>query len=284
MNLHFAKMHALGNDFMVVDGISQNVLFSDLQIKKLADRHRGIGFDQLLLIEPPLQHHIDFHYRIFNADASEVEQCGNGARCVALFVKKMKLTWKNHFKMSTKTSFLDLHLMQNDLVSVNMGIPQIAFNNEEPSLPIEEEIHLSNHSLPFHFVSLGNPHCVIDVDKAFTQDLTSTFIHQIAQEINQHPRFPKGVNVGFMKIKSNNEIRLRVFERGVGETQACGTGACASMVVGRLLNKVRQKTKVFLLGGHLNIDWNGAGQSLKMIGPASFIYQGSIRISQQKTY
>ena len=276
MMISFAKMHGLGNDFMVVDTVSQNVFFNESQIKKLANRHKGIGFDQLLLIEPPPQPDVDFHYRIFNADGSEVGQCGNGVRCLARFVRQMGLTWKQKIRVSTVNGIMDLQLMRNGLVSVDMGIPQL----EPKKIPLEinqqsirYQIELKEQSLSFGSVSMGNPHCVLSVE-----DVKTASVEPLGVEINEHELFPEGVNVGFMQIVSDTEVRLRVFERGSGETLACGSGACASMVVGRLQNKLQQKIKVFLPGGHLHIDWPGEGESLKMIGPAEFVYHGYIEV------
>lgn len=280
MMLSFAKMHGLGNDFMVVDGISQNIYFNEYQIRKLSNRNKGVGFDQLLLIEPPPQPDVDFHYRIFNADGSEVEQCGNGARCLAKFVKKMGLTWKHKFRVSTQKGIMNLQLMRNGLVSVDMGVPvlepeKIPLAHHEESL--RYEMTLTKQTLEFGSVSMGNPHCVINVDD-LQDELSDDLVENVGKEINQHHLFPQGVNVGFMNIVSESEVRLRVFERGAGETLACGSGACASMVVGRLQNKLSQRAKVYLPGGHLHIDWAGKGQSLKMIGPADFVYHGYLEI------
>jgi len=276
MMISFAKMHGLGNDFMVVDTISQNVYFNENQIKRLADRNKGVGFDQLLIIEPPPQPDVDFHYRIFNADGTEVGQCGNGVRCLAIFVRQMGLTWKQKIRVSTVNGIMDLQLMKNGLVSVDMGVPQL----EPQKIPlglenqsIEYKIDLKEQQLSFGSVSMGNPHCVLSVE-----DVKTAQVDDIGAEINQHELFPEGVNVGFMQIVSETEVRLRVFERGAGETLACGSGACASMVVGRLQNKLQQRIKVFLPGGHLHIDWAGEGERLKMIGPAEFVYHGYIEV------
>ncbi|MBV1908756.1 MAG: diaminopimelate epimerase [Kangiellaceae bacterium] len=276
MMISFAKMHGLGNDFMVVDTISQNVYFNESQIRKLADRHKGIGFDQLLLIEPPPQPDVDFHYRIFNADGSEVGQCGNGVRCLAKFVRQMGLTWKQKIRVSTINGIMDLQFMRNGLVSVDMGVPQleptkIPLNVETES--IEYEIKLDDEVFNFGSVSMGNPHCVLLVD-----DIEAARVDELGKIINQHELFPEGVNVGFMQVVSDDEVKLRVFERGAGETLACGSGACASMVIGRLQNKLQQRIRVFLPGGHLHIDWHGKGESLKMVGPAEFVYHGYIEI------
>ncbi len=274
--ISFAKMHGLGNDFMVVDAVSQNIFFNENQIKRLANRHKGIGFDQLLVIEPPPQPDVDFHYRVFNANGTEVGQCGNGARCLAKFVRQLGLTWKQKIRVSTISGIMDLQLMRNGLVSVDMGIPQlepakIPLNIEQQS--IDYQIDLTEQSLSFGSVSLGNPHCILTVE-----DVETASVEPLGIEINDHALFPEGVNVGFMQVVSQSEVRLRVFERGAGETMACGSGACASMVVGRLQNKLEQKIKVFLPGGHLHIDWAGEGEPLRMIGPAEFVYHGYIEV------
>jgi len=274
--LSFAKMHGLGNDFMVVDGVSQQVYFTEGQVRKLADRHRGIGFDQLLLIEPPQQPDVDFHYRIFNSDGKEVEQCGNGARCLARFVRSMGLTWKHKIRVSTMKGLMNLQIMRNGLVSVDMGVPKLS-PDDIPLRYAQQELHYSVNldgvSYQFGAVSMGNPHCVITVD-----DLDATDVERIGSALTQHNLFPQGANIGFMQKQTHDEVRLRVYERGVGETQACGTGACAAAVVARLQHQMKQKMRVFLPGGHLHIDWPGEGESLKMMGPAELVYQGYIEL------
>nr|WP_246075863.1 diaminopimelate epimerase [Aliikangiella marina] len=272
--MSFAKMHGLGNDFMVVDGVSQQVYFTEGQVRKLADRHRGVGFDQLLLIEPPQQPDVDFHYRIFNADGKEVEQCGNGARCLARFVRTMGLTWKHKIRVSTMRGLMNLQIMRNGLVSVDMGVPQLAPDTipmRYAQQDIRYSVNLDGVSYEFGAVSMGNPHCVITVD-----DVEKAEVDRIGGALTQHNLFPEGANIGFMQKIAHDEVRLRVFERGVGETQACGTGACAAAVVARLQHNMNQKIRVYLPGGHLHIDWPGDGESLKMMGPAELVYQGYI--------
>ena len=272
----FAKMHGLGNDFMVVDGVSQQVYFTEGQIRKLGDRNRGVGFDQLLLIEPPQQPDVDFHYRIFNANGKEVEQCGNGARCLARFVRSMGLTWKHKIRVSTMKGLMSLQIMRNGLVSVDMGVPQL-HPDKIPLRYAQQEVtysvNIDGISYQFGSVSMGNPHCVITVD-----DVDKIDVDRIGGALTEHNLFPEGANIGFMQKMSHDEVKLRVFERGVGETQACGTGACASAVVARLQHKMNQKIRVFLPGGHLHIDWPGEGESLKMMGPAELVYQGYIEL------
>ncbi len=276
MILSFAKMHGLGNDFMVVDAVTQQIYFSEGQIRKLADRHRGIGFDQLLVVEPPPQPDVDFHYRIYNANGEEVEQCGNGARCLAKFVRQMGLTWKHKLRVSTMKGIINLKILRNGLVSVDMGVPQM----EPDKIPLryaQQEKHyqvtVSGIQHSFGAVSMGNPHCVLTVD-----DINSADVDRIGRELTSHNLFPQGANIGFMQVVADNELRLRVYERGVGETQACGTGACASAVIGRLQHEMQQRIRVFLPGGHLHIDWPGEGQVLSMVGPAEFVYQGYIEL------
>lgn len=276
MLLSFAKMHGLGNDFMVVDGVSQQVYFNEGQIRKLADRHRGVGFDQLLLVEPPQQPDVDFHYRIFNANGSEVEQCGNGIRCLARFVRKMGLTWKHKLRISTMKGVMNAQILRNGLVSVDMGVPELT--PEKIPLASEQkevtyQVTVEGVSYQFGAVSMGNPHCVITVD-----DIKKADVDMIGGLLTRHEIFPSGANIGFMQIAANDEIKLRVYERGVGETQACGTGACASAVIARLQHQTDQKVRVYLPGGHLHIDWAGEGESLRMMGPAEFVYQGYIEL------
>lgn len=276
MMVSFAKMHGLGNDFMVVDAISQNVHFSEKQIRRLANRNKGVGFDQLLLVEAPAQPDVDFHYRIFNADGSEVGQCGNGVRCLARFVRKMGLTWKNKIRVGTSSGIMDVRMMRNGLVGVDMGIPSL----EPEKIPLiadqqstQYEIELREQTVTFGSVSMGNPHCVMTVE-----DVQLASVEELGKELNEHDIFPEGANVGFMQVVSDTQVNLRVYERGSGETLACGSGACASMVVGRLQNKLQQRIKVYLPGGHLHIDWPGEGQSLNMVGPAEFVYHGYIEV------
>lgn len=274
--LSFAKMHGLGNDFMVVDGASQQVYFTEGQIRKLADRNRGVGFDQLLLIEAPMQPDVDFHYRIFNADGTEVEQCGNGARCLARFVRQTGLTWKHKIRVSTKKGILNLQLNRNGLVSVDMGIPALEPENIPLRYAAQERYYQTNvDGVDYQFgaVSMGNPHCVLKVE-----DVEAAPVDQLGGQLTANHLFPEGANVGFMQVMAEDELRLRVYERGVGETQACGTGACASAVIGRLQHNMAQKIRVFLPGGHLHIDWPGEGRPLRMMGPAEFVYQGFIEL------
>ncbi|MBY6187489.1 diaminopimelate epimerase [Marinobacter hydrocarbonoclasticus] len=274
--IHFSKMHGLGNDFMVVDGITQNLYLSPEKIRQLADRHLGIGFDQLLVVEPPYDPDQDFHYRIFNADGGEVEQCGNGARCFARFVRLKGLTHKNRIQVSTQGGPLVLELDGEDRVTVNMGVP----NFEPAALPFRANKVEKTYLLPTEAqtvlagaVSMGNPHCVIRVD-----DIQSAPVETVGPLLERHERFPKGVNVGFMQVLNPNHIKLRVFERGAGETQACGTGACAAAVVGQFQGILGDRVRVDLPGGTLQIRWAGEGKPVYMTGPAVHVYDGQIEL------
>ena len=276
MQIQFTKMHGLGNDFMIVDCVTQNVFFSPDLIRRLADRHRGVGFDQLLVIEPPYDPDIDFHYRIFNADSSEVSQCGNGARCLARFVRMKSLSNKSNIKISTMTGQMTLKVEYDDSITVNMGEPiwqpaKIPFraNTEEKTYLMRVE----DHTLFLGVVSMGNPHCVMVVD-----DADSAEVEYFGTLLESHERFPERVNVGFMQIISRKEIKLRVYERGAGETQACGSGACAAVAVGINQGLLDSKVKVQLLGGSLDIKWDGKGEPLYMTGSATHVFDGQIQL------
>lgn len=272
----FSKMHGLGNDFVVIDNVTQNVYFSKEKIVALANRNFGIGFDQLLLVEPPYDPEQDFHYRIFNSDGSEVAQCGNGARCFARFVRNKGLINRNRISVSTKSGRMILYLEKDGNVTVNMGSPIF----EPDKIPFiankQENTYIIRDGEQTYFcgaVSLGNPHCVIEVD-----DIDKIDIEKIGSFVQSHERFPEGVNVGFMQIINKQEIKLRVYERGTGETLACGSGACAAVAVGNIQKKLAQDVKVTLLGGELKIRWQGGDAVLKMTGPAEQIYDGQILI------
>ncbi|WP_414829323.1 diaminopimelate epimerase [Alteromonas sp. H39] len=276
MQIQFSKMHGLGNDFMVVDNVTQNVFFSKEKIQQLADRNFGIGFDQLLLVEPPYDPDQDFHYRIFNADGSEVSQCGNGARCFARFVKQKGLTNRNKVVVSTKAGKMVLYLEKDGQVTVNMGKPE--FDPAKVPLKANKQenfyiIRDNEQTLFCGAVSMGNPHCVMEVD-----DVDTAPVHDIGPRLERHERFPEGVNVGFMQIISDSHIKLRVFERGAGETLACGSGACAAVAIGQIQGKLGKDVRVDLPGGSLRIRWPGEDAPLKMTGPAEHIYDGQLTL------
>jgi diaminopimelate epimerase len=276
MQIQFSKMHGLGNDFVVIDNVTQNVFFSKEKIQQLSDRNFGIGFDQLLLVEPPYDPDQDFHYRIFNADGTEVSQCGNGARCFARFVKMKGLINRNKIIVSTKAGRMVLYIEKDGQVTVNMGVPEF-----EPSLvPIKankrEKIYILRAQEQTFFcgvVSMGNPHCVLLVDDVQTAD-----VETMGPLLEKHERFSEGANVGFMQIINHSHIKLRVFERGVGETLACGSGACAAVAVGQLQNRLSKDVRVDLPGGSLKIRWQGNESVLKMTGAAEHIFDGYINL------
>lgn len=274
--MQFSKMHGLGNDFMVVDGVTQNVYFSADMICRLADRHTGVGFDQLLLVEAPYDPDLDFHYRIFNADGSEVAQCGNGARCFARFVRLKGLTNKQKIKVSTQSGRMTLTINENDDVCVNMGEPDFE-PQKVPFRAVKEEktyiIRAQERTVLCGVVSMGNPHCVIQVDSIQTAE-----VEILGPALESHERFPERANIGFMEVISAEHIRLRVYERGAGETQACGSGACAAVAIGISQGLLAKRVKVDLPGGSLDISWEGPGSPLYMTGPATHVYDGVIQL------
>ncbi|MCG3730321.1 diaminopimelate epimerase [Vibrio cincinnatiensis] len=274
MHFHFSKMHGLGNDFMVVDCITQNVFFSPELIRRLANRHTGVGFDQLLVVEAPYDPETDFHYRIFNADGSEVEQCGNGARCFARFVRMKGLTNKYQLSVSTKKGKIILSIEEDDQITVNMGEPEF-----EPSkIPFRAKqaektyiMRVDEQTLFCGAVSMGNPHVVTVVE-----DVTTADVQTLGPLLESHERFPERVNAGFMQVIDRQHIKLRVYERGSGETQACGSGACAAVAVGIAQGLLDNTVTVQLPGGHLEIRWQGPGKPLYMTGPATHVFDGQL--------
>ncbi len=276
MRLRFSKMHGLGNDFVVIDGVSQSVRLTPEKIRYIADRHFGVGCDQVLLVETPERPDVDFRYRIFNCDGSEVENCGNGARCFAVFVRERKLTGKNVIKVETAGGLIELRVQQDEHVRVDMGVPrlepaQIPFVADARALTYPIEV--AGKTYDISAVSMGNPHGVLLVDNVKIAPVT-----ELGPLIEKHSRFPARVNVGFMQVVSHSEINLRVFERGVGETLACGTGACGAVVAGRLRGLLDDNVKVNLPGGSLHIHWPGEGHPVMMTGPAVTVFHGQIKI------
>ncbi len=276
MELAFTKMHGLGNDFVVFDAINQVVSLSAEQIRFIADRHFGVGCDQLLLVEAADRPGVDFRYRIFNSDGGEVEQCGNGARCFVRFVHDKGLTQKNPITVSTNTGIIELTEQEDGQVTVNMGIPR--FEPKDIPFIAEQradryEVALPSQTVEIGAVSMGNPHAVLLVD-----DVRQAPVIQLGPLLESHNRFPRRVNVGFMQIIDTLNINLRVFERGVGETQACGTGACAAVAVGRKWGLLQEQVNVNLPGGQLMIQWAGEGEPVWMTGPAESVFEGRISI------
>jgi len=275
MKIAFTKMHGLGNDFMVVDLISQDFNFHADKIRRAADRHKGVGFDQLLVVEPPMDPETDFHFRIFNADGSEVGQCGNGMRCLARFVKEQQLTWKNSIRATTISGHVRLKLEKSGLVSVQMGAPKfdpddIPLNREQKQLyPIQTS--LGEYQIAS--LSMGNPHALLFVD-----DVATAPVEVLGPEICQHEDFPEQTNVGFIQVIDRKNIKIRVYERGSGETMACGSGACAAMVATRMTDLCDDNIRVDLPGGHLFIRWSGNAKSVQMTGPSTNVYRGQINL------
>ncbi len=276
MLLKFTKMHGAGNDFVVIDLISQRYRLRPRDVRKLADRRFGVGCDQVLVVEAPQNPGVDFRYRIYNADGGEVEQCGNGARCFARFVRDKKLTSKRIITVETTGGVLELRVRNRQDVEVDMGAPVF----EPQHIPFAAQqrgdsypLRVDNRELEIGAVSMGNPHALLRVD-----DVDNADVAHMGPLIESHPDFPQRVNAGFMQVVSDNHIKLRVFERGVGETLACGTGACAAVVYGLSRGWLRDSVTVELPGGKLSISWAGEGQPVIMTGPTAVVFEGTIRI------
>lgn len=275
----FTKMHGLGNDFIVIDCVSQPHGLSPEQIRQLSHRQLGIGFDQLLQIEPAQGADADFRYRIFNRDGTEVEHCGNGARCFAKYVHDKGLTSANPVRVETVNRLLSLTLTATGDVTVVMGQPDFA----PSSLPFIGDFSAAGYTLTLadsnatsiHFgaLSMGNPHAVVIVD-----DLESCDVHGLGAALGSHPDFPQGVNVGFLQVVDRGHVKLRVFERGSGETLACGTGACAAVVDGYQRGLLDPRVRVDVRGGELTIEWHGADTPVLMTGPAATVFEGTLAL------
>lgn len=283
MKVRFAKMHGLGNDFMVLDLVTQEVTLDPRLVRCWSDRHTGVGFDQLLTIEPPPDPDVDFRYRIYNADGSEAEQCGNGARCVARYALHAGLTVKSELRFQTANGRIGTRLVENGQVEVDMGVPVL----DPAAIPcdvaqaesscavaamtgyrLRDEGGATHELVP---VSMGNPHGVLFVDEIATAP-----VDEIGAALTDHPFFPDRANIGFCQIIDSNFVRLRVFERGVGETRACGTGACAAVVAGVLAGRLDERVKVSLPGGKVRVRWQGDGAAVRMTGPATLVFEGQI--------
>lgn len=274
----FTKMHGLGNDFVVIDAINQTINLSPAQIRFIANRNFGIGCDQLLLVEASSpDSSADFKYRIFNADGSEVSQCGNGARCFARFVRDQKLSPKNNILVDTGAGQLLLSFTQNDLITVNMGQPkhnpeQIPLITSSPASPLYN-VTIDTTVWSFSAVSVGNPHAVIIVN-----DIETAPVDTLGKALENHPIFPERANIGFMQIITLNHIKLRVYERGSGETLACGSGACAAVICGIERDMLEKEVRVELPGGELKIHWQGRNTPVFMTGSATPVFNGTITL------
>jgi len=272
-------MHGLGNDFMVVDLISQHLTLNPELIMKLSDRRFGIGFDQLLTVRPPEKPNSDFRYTIYNADGSEAEQCGNGARCFLRFVRDERLTTKSTIRLETSNVNISCKLEKDGNITVDMGKPalqpsKVPFVADSPRASYDLSLGPEYPDIiSISALNVGNPHAVITVPA-----VESAPVLQLGALIARHSRFPEGVNVGFMEVVSRKKVKLRVFERGVGETNACGSGACAAVVAGRLQGVLDDTVDVQLTGGHLSVTWSGNNETIKMTGPACKVYEGRLQI------
>jgi diaminopimelate epimerase len=277
MRLSFTKMHGLGNDFIVFDAARPDEVPSAAALRRLADRRTGIGFDQALVLEPPRRAGTDVYYRIFNADGSEVEQCGNGARCIARLVASRTSVRERPLVMDSPGGTVNARLRPDGLVSVAMGVPDF----DPRALPFETEceapsyhLELPDGPVEFGAVSIGNPHAVIRV-----RAVGDAPVDTVGPAVENHPRFPRRVNVGFLEIAAPDHVRLRVFERGVGETRACGTGACAAVAVGRRHGPLAEEVRVDVPGGRLIVQWPGPGEPIWLTGPAETAFEGHVDIA-----
>ena len=276
MKIKFSKMHGLGNDFVVIDGVRQSVDLSPAQLRFLADRHFGVGCDQILLVEAPTRPDVDFRYRIFNADGGEVEQCGNGARCFVRFVHEVGLTGKREIRVETQRGIIAPRLEASGEVTVDMGAPrfmpaEIPFDSDTDA--VIQPLLVGDETVDISVVSMGNPHAVQVVESVEAAPVASQ-----GPAIEKHPRFPRRVNAGFMEVVDRHAIRLRVFERGSGETLACGTGACAAVVAGIRRGLLDSPVRVTTRGGDLSIAWGGGDRPVLMTGPAVTVFTGEIEL------
>ena len=274
--LAFTKMQGLGNDFVMIDAVRQPIQLSSDQVRWLADRHFGVGCDQLLVVEPARTPGVDFRYRIFNADGGEVEQCGNGARCFARFVFEQGLTDKREIRVETKKGIITPRLEDDGNVTVDMGVPvltpaEVPFVSDSDAWV--QPLDVAGTPVAITAVSMGNPHAVQVV-----ADVDTAPVAEQGPLIEHHPRFPARVNAGFLQVVDEHHVRLRVFERGAGETLACGTGACAAVVAGILRGLVASPVRVATLGGELTIAWGGVGTPVMMTGPAVTVFAGELTL------
>ncbi len=276
MRLKFTKMHGLGNDFIVFDAPRPHEVPTPAQLRRLADRRTGIGFDQALVLSAPRSPGTDVYYRIFNADGTEVEQCGNGARCIATLVARRNARRERPMRLGSPGGVVDAVMRDDGLVSVAFGVPDF----DPRSLPFEAaaeaasyRIDLSSGPVEFGAVSIGNPHAVIRV-----ASVADAPVDTVGPAMENHARFPRRVNVGFVEIVSPEHVRLRVFERGTGETLACGTGACAAVAIGRRHGPLADEVRVDTRGGRLIVGWRGAGEPIWLTGPAETSFEGQVEL------
>ncbi len=276
MRQRFTKMHGLGNDFVVLDATRAPIDLSAERVRRIADRHFGVGCDQLLVVEPASRPDVDFRYRIFNADGGEVEQCGNGARCFVRYVHEKGLTARREIRVETRSGIIAPRLEDNGLVTVDMGVPvlepaRVPFVSDSDA--VVQPLEVGGATVPITAVSMGNPHAVQVV-----ADVDAAPVAQQGPLIEGHARFPARVNAGFMQVVSPHEVRLRVYERGAGETLACGTGACAAVVAGILRGLLASPVCVHTRGGDLQIAWDGPATPVMMTGPAVTVFEGELEL------
>jgi diaminopimelate epimerase len=276
MRIDFTKMHGSGNDFIVFDSPSGALPLPAAQLRKLADRHTGIGFDQALILEPPHRPDTAIFYRIFNSDGAEVEQCGNGARCIAALLDRRGLTRAGAVTMDSRTGLIRARVQSDSVVSVDMGVPSF----EPGSLPFDAPERADRYSLDvggekveIGAVSMGNPHAVVTV-----ACVDGAPVETLGPAIERHPRFPNRVNAGFVEIVDRSHVRLRVYERGAGETLACGTGACAAVAIERQRGRLDESVQVGVRGGELRVHWEGAGSNIWLTGPAEISFEGHVEV------
>ena len=276
MKLAFTKMHGAGNDFVVIDGVTQAVNLNTNQLRRLADRHRGIGCDQILMVTPPDSPDADFRYHVFNADGSRAGQCGNGARCVGRFLREKRLTRQREILLQTNDDSLALSLTEDGRVFAGLGAPRFA-PAEVPFQADETQdqytLDVQGQSLSIGALSMGNPHAILMVD-----DCDAAPVSMLGPLLEAHTRFPERVNVGFMQVQSRGEVKLRVFERGVGETDACGSGACAAAVHGMKLGLLDEEVLVSLPGGKLSVSWPSMGDRVWLGGPTATVFNGTVTL------
>jgi diaminopimelate epimerase len=287
MKLKFTKMHGAGNDFIVVDAVNQQVDLSPEQWARLADRRFGIGADQILIVERPSEEGCDFRYRIFNNDGGEVEQCGNGSRAFVRFVSDKGLTDKRSIRVQTMAGIITPRLEDDGSVTVDMGAPRLepakvpfdssgldgVVQGRDTLWPLTVRARGAEQTVLVSTVSMGNPHAVQVVDDVDTAPVAET-----GPQIENHPRFPKRVNAGYLQVLDRGHVKLRVFERGAGETLACGTGACAAVVAGIRRGLLDSPVRVDARGGRLSIAWAGEGQPVYLSGPAETVFEGEVTL------
>lgn len=272
MSIRFTKMQALGNDFVVLDCVRQSIDINKTLIQRLADRHLGVGCDQVLILGPTQNNQADFSYRIFNPDGNEVYQCGNGARCIGLFIQQEKLSDKSIYVLETKHNTMRVECQANQYVQVDIAIPQfdpaaLPFRTNQNTAPYH--LQLMGYAIDFDVVSVGNPHCIVQRNDYSLADIVS-----IGRQVNEHPAFPEGVNVGFVKKCSRNEIELCVYERGAGVTEACGSGACAAVAVGCYRDDLDSMVTVRQAGGQVQVFWKTADAAIQLRGIATRVFEG----------